>query len=118
MAHCEDLTGRGIAGIRSRIGDSEATGGDVRRWTMVSSSEDVVRVTFNHLVLSGVTDRITFTTKVHSDNSWEVSVTSPRKVPVIHRLSLLEITTNCLFVVSCLNCSLLLTDFQLQVDPW
>ena len=76
---------------------------DVHRWTMGSSSKDTVRVMSNHLVLSGVPDHITSTTKVLGDNTWEVSVTSPQKVPVIHRLSLLEITTNCLLVMSCFN---------------
>ena len=73
---------------------------DVHRWTMVSSSEDVVRVTYNHFVLIGVPDHITFTNEVLSDNTWEVSVTSPRKVPAIHRLcrhchGLLPINTPC-----------------------
>ena len=84
---------------------------DVRRWTVVPSSKDVVRVTSNHLVLIGVPDHITLTTKVLGDNTWKVSVTSSRKVPVIHRLSLLEFMTNCLLVVSCLKRPLLLTDF-------
>ena len=89
---------------------------DVRRWTVVPSSKDVV--TSNHLVLIGVPDHITFTTKVLGDNTWKVAITSSRKVPVIHRLSLLEFMTNCLLVVSCLKRPLLRTDFLLQVGAW
>ena len=77
---------------------------DLHRWTLVSSSEDVVRVTSKHFALIGVPDHITLTTKVLCDNSWEVSVISPQQVPVMQRLSFLEITTNCLLVVSCLKC--------------
>ena len=141
MARCEDLTGSGVAGVLSHCGDSEDAGGCgscpwlitgagvggacwttvsamSERWTVVPSSKDVVRVTSNHLVLIGVPDHITFTTKVLGDNTRKVSVTSSRKVPVIHRLSLLEFTTNYLLVVSCLKRPLLLTDFLLQVGAW
>ena len=85
---------------------------------MVSSSKDVVRVTSNHLVLSGVPDHKTFTAKVLGDHTWEVSVTSPREVPVVHRISFMQSPVNGLLIMSRLKRPLLLTDFRLQVRAW
>ena len=48
-----------------------------------TSSEDVVRMTSDHLVLVGIPDHKTFTAKVLGDHTWEGSVTSPREVPVV-----------------------------------
>ena len=85
---------------------------------MTTSSEDVVKMTSDHLVLVGIPDHKTFTTKVLGDHTWEVLVTSPREVPVVHRVSFLESPVSSLLVMSCFKRPLLLTDFLLQVRAW
>ena len=129
VAHCEDLTGGGVASVLSRTGDSEAaggcssclwsvagaSGGGACWWTVVSSSKNVVRVTSNHLVLSGVPDHKTFTAKVLGDHTWEVSVTSPREVPVVHGIPSWKARLTAFSSCLALNADLLLTDFRLQV---
>ena len=76
----------------------------------------MVRVTSNHLGLSGVPNHITFTPKVLiSHNTSEVPVTSPQGIPVIHRLSRMDITTYCILIVSCLKSPLLLIDFHFDM---
>ena len=79
---------------------------------MITSSEDMVRMMSDHLVLVGIPDHNTFTAKILGDHTWEVSVTSPREVPVVHGISFLESLVNGLLVMSHLKRPLLLTDFK------
>ena len=82
---------------------------------MITSPEDVVRMTSDHLVLVGIPYHKTFTIKVLGDHTWKVSDISPREVPLVHGMSFPESPINGLLDMSHLKRSLLLTDFRLQV---